>query len=67
MNPEKINQQELLDNSLNMCDVNIDDWLSILNNKVEKWIEEYKYTLFCENIFNISEEKKDDKNYVEKI
>ena len=71
MNPQIENKQENVDTNINICDVDVNKWLSIIESRADKSIEKreefYKYTQFCENIFNISEEKKDDKNYVEKI
>lgn len=71
MNPQIENKQETLNDSMNICEVDVQQWLSILESRTEKSIESreefYKYTQFCENIFTVPDNMKDNQDYITKI
>lgn len=71
MNPQIENKQESINDSIKTNEVDITTGLSILESRCDKWLENkeeyFKYTEFCENVFNVSDENKDNKDYITKI
>ena len=65
------NKQDNIDPISSICNVDVKQGLSILESRVDKWIENkeeyYKYTQFCENIFNIPDNQIETENHVKNI